>query len=76
MERIIVIVKAIKSRLCIAGMVLAILTAVTGMTACSDDEGETTLINTSWKLQGYGNTNDQTIREPLESPIYGSRAYI
>jgi len=75
MERIIVIVKAIKSRLCIAGMVLAILTAVTGMTACSDDEGETTLINTSWKLQGYGNTNDQTIREPLESPMYGSRAY-
>ena len=76
MEQKIVIVKAIKSRLCIAGIVLAILAAAIGMTACSDDDGETTLTNTTWKLYGYGNTNDNNIREPLEPSTYGSSAYI
>ena len=74
MIRRIVIVKVIKSRLCIAGLVLAILTAVIGITACSEDEIES-IYSTNWKLYGYGNTDDENIRKPLESPMLGSRAY-
>ena len=62
MERRIVIVKAIKSRLCIAGLVLAILTAATGVSGCNCDDETNSINSTTWKLYGYGNTNDNTFR--------------